>query len=129
MYQVELSETALALRDDPNVTPKGYKLLIALAKFMDKSRGGVIIPGQSQADEQTACIIGAVLKMGDGAYSGFDRNGHPRVPSGPWCSEGDVVIFRAYSGTRFKVNDEEFRLINDDTVEAVVNDPSQIERA
>jgi len=30
---------------------------------------------------------------------------------------------RSYSGTRIQVGDQEFRLINDDTVEAVVDDP------
>jgi hypothetical protein len=36
---------------------------------------------------------------------------------------------RNYSGTRFKVNGQEFRLINDDMVEAVVDDPRGYTRA
>ena len=46
-----------------------------------------------------------------------------KFPNGPYCKEGDFVIFRSYSGTRFKIDKQEFRLINDDTVEAVVDDP------
>ena len=47
----------------------------------------------------------------------------------PWCKEGDFVITRAYSGTRIKIFGNEFRIINDDTVEAVVDDPRGYERA
>jgi co-chaperonin GroES (HSP10) len=52
-----------------------------------------------------------------------------KFPSGPWCEQGDFVITRAYSGTRFKIHGREFRLINDDQVEAVVEDPRGITRA
>jgi co-chaperonin GroES (HSP10) len=65
-----------------------------------------------------------VLKVGPEAYADADK-----FPSGPYCKEGDFVIFRSYSGTRFKVAGKEFRIINDDTVEAVVDDPRGYERA
>jgi len=38
------------------------------------------------------------------------------------------VVFRAYSGTRVKIHGKEFRIINDDSVEAVVDDPRGVER-
>jgi co-chaperonin GroES (HSP10) len=62
--------------------------------------------------------------MGPDAYTDGDK-----FPHGPYCKEGDFVIFRSYSGTRFKIMDKEFRLINDDTVEAVVEDPRGYKRA
>jgi co-chaperonin GroES (HSP10) len=52
-----------------------------------------------------------------------------RFPNGPYCQVGDWVVFRAFSGTRIKIHGKEFRLINDDTVEAVVEDPRGVERA
>ena len=52
-----------------------------------------------------------------------------KFPHGSYCKKGDFVIFRSYSGTRFKVHGKEFRLINDDTVEAVVEDPRGYSRA
>jgi co-chaperonin GroES (HSP10) len=52
-----------------------------------------------------------------------------KFPTGPWCKVGDWVVFRAYSGTRVKIHGREFRLINDDTVEAVVEDPRGVVRA
>ena len=65
-----------------------------------------------------------VLKMGDTCYKD-----DARFSSGPWCKEGDFVLIRAYAGTRFKIHGREFRLINDDTVEAVVDDPRGYSRA
>lgn len=104
--------------------PSGYRLLIAIPEVSEKTEGGVFMPDQLKKAEETASIIGFVVKMGPEAYS--DPN---KFPSGPWCKEGDFVIFRSYSGTRFKVLGKEFRLINDDTVEAVVEDPRGYSRA
>ena len=98
--------------------PTGYRLLIALPEIDEKTQGGVIMPDGLVKDESTASIIGFVLKSGPDAYSDKER-----FPNGAWCKEGDFVIFRSYSGTRFKVSGKEFRLINDDTVEGVVDDP------
>ena len=98
--------------------PTGYRLLIALPEIDEKTEGGVFMPDGLRKDESTASIIGFVIKSGSDAYSDKDR-----FPNGPWCKEGDFVIFRSYSGTRFKIHGKEFRLINDDTVEAVVDDP------
>lgn len=99
-------------------TPVGYKLLIAIPEFSEKTDGGVYMPDSLKTAEETASIIGFVLSVGSGAYSDPSR-----FPDGPWCKEGDFVIFRSYSGTRFKVMGKEFRIINDDTVEGVVDDP------
>ena len=104
--------------------PKGYKLLIALPEMDTKTAGGVYIPDERRGAEETASIIGYVISMGPDAYKD-----EKKFPSGAWCAEGDFIIFRSYSGTRFKVSGKEFRLINDDTVEAVVEDPRGYSRA
>tara|TARA_R100000654_G_scaffold42860_2_gene69104 strand:- start:92 stop:460 length:369 start_codon:yes stop_codon:yes gene_type:complete len=98
--------------------PKGYKILIGIPEVSETTDGGVFVPDGLRSAEETASIIGLVIKMGDDAYS--DKK---RFPHGRFCEEGDFVIFRSYSGTRFKIHGKEFRLINDDTVEAVVDDP------
>ena len=98
--------------------PKGYKLLIAIPKVEEKTDAGVYMPDTLTKMEQTASIVGLVLEMGEDAYADEQK-----FPHGAYCKKGDFVIFRSYSGTRFKVKNEEFRLINDDTVEAVVDDP------
>lgn len=104
--------------------PSGYRLLIAIPEVSEKTEGGVYMPDQLKKAEETASIIGFVVKAGPEAYGD-----ETKFPSGPWCKEGDFVIFRSYSGTRFKVKGMEFRLINDDTVEAVVEDPRGYSRA
>jgi co-chaperonin GroES (HSP10) len=71
--------------------------------------------------EYITSIMGVVIDMGADAYSDKDR-----FPEGPWCKEGDYVMFRMNTGTRFKVNGKEFRLMNDDSVEAVIPDPRGI---
>ena len=93
--------------------PKGYKILIALPEPDEKTDGGIIKAKQS--------IVGFVIEMGPDAYKNPER-----FPSGPFCEKGDWVVMRAYSGTRFMVHGKEFRLINDDSVEAVVEDPRGI---
>ncbi len=98
--------------------PKGYKLLISPVQVDEKTEGGVYMPDALRDAEGIASIIGFVVSMGSDAYKDQDK-----FPNGPYCKEGDFVIFRSYSGTRFKIHSQEFRLINDDTVEAVVDDP------
>ena len=68
--------------------------------------------------ETIGSVVGLVLKMGDLAYK--DER---KFPTGAWCEPGDYILMRSYSGTRISVRGQEFRLINDDTVEAVVSDP------
>lgn len=104
--------------------PKGYKLLIAIPELEGKTEGGVYMPDSLTKMEETASIVGYVISVGDEAYSDKER-----FPNGPWCAVGDFIIFRSYSGTRFKVQGKEFRIINDDTVEAVVEDPRGYTRA
>ena len=104
--------------------PKGYKLLIALPEVDETTDGGIIKSAQSQHEESIATVVGWVMSMGPDAYVNYNR-----FPNGPYCEVGDWVVFRAFSGTRLKIHGKEFRLINDDTVEAVVEDPRGVERA
>ena len=104
--------------------PRGYKLLITLPEIEEKTEGGIIKPSEFRHEESIATVVGWVMSMGPDAYAN-----ETRFPSGPYCQVGDWVVFRAFSGTRIKVHGKEFRLINDDTVEAVVEDPRGVERA
>ena len=65
-----------------------------------------------------------VVKMGPDAYKD-----EKRFPNGPSCKVGDFVLVRPNTGTRIKIHGKEFRIINDDSVEAVVQDPRGISRA
>jgi co-chaperonin GroES (HSP10) len=102
--------------------PVGYKLLIAPVAASEQSEGGILKPQDIVDRETTATVCGLVVAVGPDAYK--DQR---KFPTGPWCEVGDIVVFRSYSGTRIKCEvdgkRQEFRLINDDTVEAVVEDP------
>ena len=104
--------------------PKGYKLLIALPEVDEATDGGIIKSVKSQHEESISTVVGWVMSMGPDSYANYNR-----FPNGPYCEVGDWVVFRAFSGTRLKIHGKEFRLINDDTVEAVVDDPRGGERA
>lgn len=120
MYSTQIKDVEGSVIPDP----KGYKLLVAIPSVEEKTAGGIIRPDELRRMEEVASIFGYVVSMGEDAYQD-----EKKFPNGPWCKIGDWVIFRSYSGTRLKVEDQEFRLINDDTVEAVVDDPRKVERA
>ena len=120
MYHLTV-ETFSALADDvPN--PTGYKVLVAVAKLEEK-KGSILLPENYKKLEEKAAIVGYVMKLGPDAY--LDSN---RFPTGPFCNEGDWVMFKSYSGNRFKIGEQEFRLLNDDEISATVPNPSKIER-
>lgn len=104
--------------------PKGWKILCAVPEVEDKFENGLFKPDSTVRIEEHSTVVLFVVKLGDMAYKDLDK-----FPTGPWCKEGDFVLTRAYSGTRLKIHGREFRLLNDDMVEAVVEDPRGITRA
>ena len=104
--------------------PKGYRILCAVPHVEDEYEGGIIKAEDTKKVEEQTTVVLFVLKMGDLCYKD-----ETRFPNGPWCKEGDFILTRPYSGTRVVIHDREFRIINDDTVEAVVEDPRGIRRA
>jgi co-chaperonin GroES (HSP10) len=90
----------------------------------EKYEGGILKADETVRVEEQTTVVLFVVRVGPGAYKDATR-----FPDGPWCKEGDFVLVRAYSGTRIKIHGTEFRIINDDTVEAIVQDPRGISRA
>ena len=105
--------------------PVGYRVLIALPQVKETfDDTDLVKSSQTLHEEHGMSIIGLVVDMGSQAYADEDR-----FPTGAWCKVGDYVMFRANSGTRFRVADTEYRLMNDDSIEAVVKNPYGISRA
>lgn len=104
--------------------PKGYRILCAIPSVEETFKGGILKADQTRNIEEHSTVVLFVLKLGDTAYKD-----ETRFPTGPWCKEGDFILTRAYVGTRFKIHGREFRIINDDTVEGVVQDPRGYSRA
>ena len=101
--------------------PTGWRLLILPYRGKGKSQGGVLLPDAVVDRESVATVCGYVLKVGPLAYE--DRK---KFPSGPWCREKDWIIFGRYAGARFKIDGGEVRVLNDDDVIAVIQDPEDI---
>jgi co-chaperonin GroES (HSP10) len=104
--------------------PKGYKILCAIPDASETYQGGIVKADSTRTIEEHSTVVLFVVRVGDLAYKDESR-----FPTGPWCKEGDFFLTRAYAGTRFKIHGREFRIINDDTVEGVVEDPRGYTRA
>ena len=104
--------------------PSGYHILVALPEIEDSYESGLIKADQTRQFEEVLATVFFVVELGPDCYKDTTR-----FPSGPWCKKGDFILARPNSGTRLKIHGREFRMINDDTVEAVVQDPRGIRRA
>ena len=107
--------------------PKTFHLLCVVPEAMEEfadSEVGLIKSSQVMHYEEVLTPVWFVVKLGPDCYKDTTR-----FPSGPSCKEGDFVIVRPNSGTRLKIHGREFRILNDDSVEAVVEDPRGITRA
>ena len=104
--------------------PKGFRILCAVPHVEEEFEGGIIKADDTKRVEEQTTVVLFVVKLGNLAYKDAER-----FPTGAWCKEGDFVLTRPYSGTRVIIHGREFRIINDDTVEAVVEDPRGIRRA
>jgi len=107
--------------------PAGHKLLCIVPEVSEKIEGtslDLVRDASTMKQEEHATTVLFVLRVGDSAYKDTER-----FPTGAWCKEGDFVLVRTYTGTRFKIFGKEFRIINDDQVECVVQDPRGFSRA
>ena len=105
--------------------PATFHLLCVLPEIEEEyGESGLVKSGQTMHYEELLSPVLFVVKMGPDAYKDATR-----VPSGPSCKVGDFVLVRPNTGTRIKIHGKEFRIINDDSVEAVVQDPRGITRA
>lgn len=101
--------------------PTGWRIAILPYRGAEKTKGGIVLAEETQRKTQLATVCGYVLKVGDLAYADESK-----FPTGPWCKEGDWIIFGRYAGARIPIDGGEIRLINDDEVLGVVNNPEDI---
>lgn len=103
--------------------PVGYRILCAIPEIEKEYESGLLKADTTIHHEEILTTVLFVVKIGPECYR--DEN---RFPTGPWCKVGDFILVRPNSGTRLLIHGKEFRLINDDSVEAVVQDPRGIKR-
>ena len=104
--------------------PTGWKLLCVLIDVDNTYESGLLKADETMRTEELTSPVLFVMEVGPQAYKDADK-----FPDGPWCKAGDFILTRPYTGTRVKIHGKEFRLINDDQVDAVVQDPRGISRA
>ena len=104
--------------------PVGYRILCALPDAEKTYESGIIKADTTLHFEEVLSTVFFVVKMGPDCYKD-----PARFPNGPWCKVGDFILARPNTGTRLKIHGREFRIINDDSVEGVVQDPRGIKRA
>ena len=104
--------------------PSGYRILCAIPEVEAEYESGLLKADATINYEEKLATVLFVVDMGPDCYQ--DKT---RFPTGPWCKRGDFVIVRPNAGTRLLIHGREFRLINDDSVESVVQDPRGIKRA
>jgi chaperonin GroES len=102
-------------------SPTGWRVLILPYRGKGKTEGGVLLPDAVIDRESLSTVCGYVLRLGPLAYVDTEK-----FPSGPWCKEKDWVIFGRYAGSRFKIDGGEVRILNDDEIIAVIQDPEDI---
>ena len=104
-------------------TPSGYRILCAIPEVEKEFESGLVKSDETIRMEETLTTVLFVVDLGPDCYKD-----PARFPTGPWCKKGDFILVRPYSGSRLVIHGREFRLINDDSVEGVVQDPRGIRR-
>ena len=101
--------------------PTGWRILVLPYRGKGKTDGGIYLPDAVVQEQTVSTQVGYVLKVGDLAYKDAEK-----FPMGPWCEQGDWVMFARYSGSRFKIDGGEVRILNDDEVLAKIKEPEDI---
>ena len=101
--------------------PSGWRMVLFPLKLQGKTKGGVLLTDDTVTESQVTTNICKVLKMGPECYKDKEK-----FPSGPWCKEDDWVLITRYAGSRIRIDGGELRIINDDEILAVVDDPRDI---
>ena len=103
--------------------PSGYRILCAIPEVEEAFESGILKSDETRRHDELLTTVLFVVALGPDCYK--DK---VRFASGPWCKEGDFILVRPNAGTRVVIHGREFRIINDDSVEAVVQDPRGISR-
>ena len=101
--------------------PSGWRLLVLPFTPKEKTKGGILIAQESLDKLRIATNCGYVLRVGPLAY--YDKE---KYPTGPWCKQGDWVVFARYAGSRLPIEGGEVRLLNDDEVLGTIKSPESV---
>ena len=95
-----------------NLTPLGDRVVVKPSQRDEVTKSGIVLPDTAKEKPQR----GEVIAVGKGRY---DEDGD-RIPME--VSAGDKVLFAKYAGTEFKLDDDEFLILSEKDILAIVQD-------
>jgi len=101
--------------------PVGYRILVRPWTGKAKTKGGIYLTDKTLETKEITTVVGLVVKMGALCYKDKEK-----FSEGPWCKEGQFVIYGRYAGARFKTNYGEHRILNDDEIIGTIKKPEDI---
>lgn len=93
-----------------NIKPLGDRVLLEICENNDQMKGGILIPDSAKEKPQEYKVIA----LGTGKT---DDNGN-KVPFD--VKVGDIVLTSRYGGSEVKVDDKEYKVVNQDDILAIV---------
>lgn len=91
----------------------GYRVLVKPDNIEEKTEGGIIIPEAERSKHLQAQQSGVIVALGLDAWSDYSQ---------AWAKIGDRVLFARHQGQPLTgADDEEYRMINDEQVTAVID--------
>ena len=94
-----------------SVKPLGDRILVKVQEAEDKTTGGIFLPDSAQEKPQ----VGEVVQVGSGK-----RNDNGTIQAVD-VQVGDKVLYSKYAGNELKLNAEEFILLREQDILAVVS--------
>lgn len=96
-----------------HVKPLGDRVVVKPKPKEERSKGGVYLPDTASKERP---MEGGILAVGPGSR---DRNGTLIAMS---VKPGQRVIFAKYAGTEFKIDDEEYLILQEKDILGVITD-------
>jgi chaperonin GroES len=101
----------MAKKSDLKIRPLGDKVLIKRLEADQVTKGGIVLPDAAREKPQR----GTVMALGDGKMLDDGSRAAFQV------SKGDIVIFASYAGTTIKFGGEEYMLMDESDILAIVD--------
>ncbi len=97
-------------KQQPKIRPLGEKVLIKRLEAEETTRGGIVLPDSAKEKPRR----GTVLAVGDGKVLDDGSRAEFQV------KKGDVVLFASYGGTEIDVDGEEYMLMDEGDILAIL---------
>ena len=99
--------------------PVGWKVLVQPSQVKTKTRGGIMLPAQSQDAEEYLTAHGNILAIGELAYRDRETG---QAWKATWPKVGDKITYGKYAGQKVVINNVKLLLLNDDEITSIIPD-------